>query len=277
MKIKLFLVLIFFSVKILAQDELKEKFNYKAIYKLEYQEDSTDENSIKSETMVLYLGEGHSRFSSLGKAVEDSLKTTLDPSNKSMAELQRVNSLTPETDFNYKLFKKYKEEEIVLAEIYLRDKLKYHQLLKTVDWEIQQDSKEILGYKVQKATGFFAGRNYVAWFAPELPFSDGPYKFNGLPGLILEISDLKNHYHFTLTGFQKLEPPVDKLLDLEKYKLVSQKELDQFRDDYKRDPFTAMESIGVTIEWVDDKQEAKMKRDVNESYKRENNPIELQP
>ncbi|AVR45971.1 GLPGLI family protein [Christiangramia fulva] len=268
---KLIIALIFLG---LGNLQAQKSYSYKATYRLEFQKDSTNENSIKSEIGVLYLGKGYSRYSSLGKAVKDSLVATLDPSNKSMAEFYRIRSLTPETDFNYKIFKNYLENELILVEKVFKDKLKYKQALKVVDWDIQPETKEILGYKVQKATGAFAGRNYIVWFAPELPFPDGPYKFNGLPGLILEISDLKDDYHFRLTAFQELAYSVDKLLSLDKYKAVSQQELDQVRKDYNRDPLTAMANSGITIEWKDGQEEAK--RELRKKYEKRNNPIELQ-
>ena len=251
--------MLFFSLGNLHAQKL---YSYKATYRLEYQEDSTDENSIQSETVLLYLGESQSRYSSLGTAVEDSI-----------GGLE-----APETDFNYKIYKNYQDNELTLAESITADryKYKYTQKLKTIDWEIKPEHKEILGFSVQKATGFFAGRDYVAWFAPQLPFSDGPYKFSGLPGLILEISDLKDDYHFTLTGFQELKKPVTKLLNLDNYKVVSQEELDQFRDDDNRDPLGALKNAGIKFGFINKEVEAKTRKELSEKYKRRNNPIELQ-
>ncbi len=60
------------------------------------------------------------------------------------------------------------------------------------------------GYTCQKATTRYEGRDYVAWFAPKIPISDGPYKFSGLPGLIVEIADTKEYYRFELTGLSKV-------------------------------------------------------------------------
>lgn len=57
------------------------------------------------------------------------------------------------------------------------------------DWKIENETKEILSYQCKKATMTFRGRNYTAWFAPKIPISDGPWKFSGLPGLILEVTD----------------------------------------------------------------------------------------
>lgn len=62
----------------------------------------------------------------------------------------------------------------------------------TIQWEITENTKEILGYTCQEATGDFRGRKYKVYFSPDIPFKNGPYKFDGLPGLILEVRSLDN-------------------------------------------------------------------------------------
>lgn len=262
---KLLIALLLLSV---ARVSAQKTYSYKATYQLEYQENAADTNAIKSEVGVLYLGNKHSRYSSLGKAIKDSLEHMTPPVTMRMDEYNKM------TSFKYSIYKDYQEKELVLAEQVFQYELKYKQELKQMDWQIQPESKEILGFNVQKATGTFSGRSYEAWFAPELPFLDGPYKFNGLPGLILEISDLQNHYHFTLMGFQELEQPVDLLLNLGNYKTVSQKELDQVRDDYERDPIGTMEKAGIKFGWSE-AAEANARKELRENYEKRNNPIEL--
>ena len=51
-----------------------------------------------------------------------------------------------------------------------------------------------MGYDCRKATVDFAGRTYTAWFTPEIPLPFGPYKFGGLPGLILKIEDAERQF-----------------------------------------------------------------------------------
>ncbi|MBW8522223.1 GLPGLI family protein [Chryseobacterium chendengshani] len=70
-------------------------------------------------------------------------------------------------------------------------------------WKVSKVNKEILGYKVFLAYTKYAGRKYEAYFTPEIPVQDGPYKFFGLPGLILEIYDEKKDHHFLATGISK--------------------------------------------------------------------------
>ena len=58
-----------------------------------------------------------------------------------------------------------------------------------INWKITKESQKILGYTCYKATGKFRGRNYVAWFAPDIPYNLGPWKLGGLPGLILKVDN----------------------------------------------------------------------------------------
>jgi GLPGLI family protein len=59
----------------------------------------------------------------------------------------------------------------------------------TVNWTLTDERKKIDQYECSKATCYFRGRNYQAWFTTEIQTSFGPLKLNGLPGLIIELSD----------------------------------------------------------------------------------------
>lgn len=67
-----------------------------------------------------------------------------------------------------------------------------------ITWKIEKETKTLSSVQLQKATGRFGGRNWIAWFSKDFPFQEGPYKFHGLPGMIVEIYDDKENYHFSL-------------------------------------------------------------------------------
>ena len=268
------IIFCFVQQQIIAQKTVEGEFKYKATYELTYQPDSTDVESSRSEAMVLYLGDKVSRFSSLGKAVGDSLLQNRDKSRKSMAGFARIRSQIPKTKFDYVIFKGIPEEKISYTREVVKDNFQYVQDLDLLDWEIHPESKDIAGYRAQKATTSFAGRNYVAWFTSEIPLPDGPYKFNGLPGLILEISDLKEHYQFKLTDFRILKDPVKFKFVAKDYIRTTEEKLLNIIDEYNQDPFAAMGRHGITFGFEPGQKE-RMMRERREQLKSDNNPIEL--
>ncbi|GIM49793.1 GLPGLI family protein [Capnocytophaga stomatis] len=103
-----------------------------------------------------------------------------------------------------------------------------------IDWKIDKNSKAIiLGYQCFKATGIFRGRQYTAWFTEEIPVKFGPWKLNGLPGLILEVSDTMGQVVFVAQRIEKLKSFAPATFDYTKnqsdYKKISLKEYIKIR------------------------------------------------
>ncbi len=73
-----------------------------------------------------------------------------------------------------------------------------------INWKIFPDTKTVGEYSLQKAEGELGGRKWTAWFSADVPIIDGPYKFFGLPGLIFEVQDSENIFHYQLVKIEKL-------------------------------------------------------------------------
>ncbi|MGZ5192347.1 MAG: GLPGLI family protein [Kaistella sp.] len=161
-----------------------------------------------------------------------------------------------------------------------------------LNWKISNEKAKIGSYNAQKATTEFGGRTWNAWFSSDIPLQDGPYKFHGLPGLIVKVEDEGKNYSWELKGNKKVEN-FNEITYLEsispggsggKVQEVSREKFEKTFNDYKKDPFASarpmlrpemmsqkMPGSDTTIgDMV--KQQEKMLKDF---YGANNNPIEI--
>jgi len=60
-----------------------------------------------------------------------------------------------------------------------------------INWKLEPETKTFGGLICHKATGVFRGKTYTAWYTKKIPLPYGPWKLQGLPGIILEAYDEK--------------------------------------------------------------------------------------
>lgn len=100
----------------------------------------------------------------------------------------------------------------------------YREPLDEMKWEIVEDStKIILDYECVMATTDYHGRPWKAWFTPEIPLHDGPWKFRNLPGLILKAETPDGAFSFEATGIENLTGEFPQLYGPEGYQQVDRK------------------------------------------------------
>ena len=148
----------------------------------------------------------------------------------------------PRGAFNeYFYFVPHEKKLVIIRHIGLRDYRVSTEIPK-IDWEIHDDTKDIQGIICQKATGWYKGREYIAWFAPSIPFPYGPWKINGLPGLILESYDSSREIQFI---FKRLDTAKDReYLYYEALRPVDLPEKDLYKiiDRFHTDPYNFAKS-----------------------------------
>ncbi len=169
-------------------------------YKLEFISDPRSSNK-KVVNCILEIGNEFSRFSELNAIKLDSLFEKFSHQEtvgaKEMNQMMSVNTR----------WKTVIIRDIVQGSLTIQDKVKdnyqYTEKQPSFNWKLENYTKEILGYNCKKATADFRGRKYTAWYTQDIPINNGPFLFNGLPGLIMEIEDRKDHYHFTAIALDK--------------------------------------------------------------------------
>ncbi len=237
-----------------------------ANYSLIFNEDSLNLNVNRREDFLLFLGKEISFF--IGKnhynfILETRNFTTPEQFQKYMDGYGARRNFSR---FLYQFHKNYPEGKITCYHHITAGPFLYEEDLNLFDWQLTKETDTIAGYKVQKATSNFGGRGWIAWFCPEIPFNDGPYKFNGLPGLIIKVYDTRHHYSFELTSIEKLDKEIAiEFIEKDYFKTSKMK---FFRtEDYARENMVStVKAMGNGIE----SQQIVAKR-----MAERNNPIEL--
>ncbi|WP_231491898.1 GLPGLI family protein [Pedobacter sp. Leaf170] len=149
----------------------------------------------------------------------------------------QINITVPDKGKRPFLYKNFSQKRLILSDQFFIKKYLIEDTLNNFNWKITNEKKMILKYNCTKAITNFRGRNYIAWFADEIPISNGPWKFCGLPGLIICVYDDRLIYHYELTGIVLGTEINDERLTLTSYfnetsnKLISHKE---YIDAYER-------------------------------------------
>ncbi|MBB4805128.1 GLPGLI family protein [Chryseobacterium defluvii] len=180
------LIVLFLLLMTLASSQ-----THRFIYELQLKMDST-ESDYQKFSMILDIDPKEVKFYGRNLLIADSLNKRSGNTDNRHVDMtgqivkRKINSFDHENFINIK-FGYYTFNT--------HDEMK---------WKISDETKNVQGYILQKATTTFGGRNWTAWFSKDIPFNEGPFKFRGLPGLIFEIYDTKNNFIYNLSKSQKL-------------------------------------------------------------------------
>jgi GLPGLI family protein len=182
---------------------------HRFIYDYKYIPNSKEKENVLTDQMVLDITDKGSTYRSLQKIEMDSLmqikiQEITKNLDRGMSSINfSGNNKANKGMVSYKVTKEYPDYTVYLHERAGSDSYKILDEKKQV-WKISPETQKIGSYNAQKATTQFGGRDWVAWFATDLPFPDGPYKFHGLPGLIVKLEDTTGSHIITLVGNKKI-------------------------------------------------------------------------
>ena len=274
MKYVLFIIFfIIYSSKIVAQnnsikysDASKASFRYN----LTFRPDSNSTEN-KQSNFILITDKKASAFADELFFKQDSLvnkyeNMTMNENNMSLFTSQFLQM--PKPNFSFSIYKKYSSKEIIFLEEINKVKYFYAESTSLLNWTITSNTKIIAGYTCQKATVSFGGRLWEAWFTKEIPISDGPYKFCGLPGLIIQANDSKIQYIFSLTAIVHSPPTTAVALPIKNVVETTKESFVQAKKAYELSIPSRMAARGTAVP-------ESLIRSYNERLKKNNNKIEL--
>lgn len=182
-------------------------------YEYKFVPDSTNKAEVKTEMMLLDIDKNGSSYYSHQKFVADStIKADIEKQLRSTPGNININRKGDTGQVSYKVTKEYPDFKTYL---FTRVSMDNYKVLedKKPEWKILPEKQKIGEYNAQKATTNFGGRQWTAWFSTDIPFQDGPYKFYGLPGLIVKIEDKTGTHSMELKGNKKIEITAEKSID----------------------------------------------------------------
>jgi len=217
MHLKLIVILLLtFSTLAFSQKKAEKGFikaNYECTYSVNYINDTIKMTRGTKDWFILKIGDNFSYGYSYLCFQLDSFFRNM---TKESAELM-MGSMKNGTwsnrysgDLMYaKIYKDFNAKKLFVIDNISTNYFIYEEYLIPQNWTILNDTMTVAGYICQKAICDYRGRSYEAWFAPEIPISEGPWKFFGLPGLIMKVYDTEHHYEFELDGLIKSEEKID--------------------------------------------------------------------
>lgn len=245
-------ILFFLLVSICANAQINRFY-----YDYKYISDSTNKAEVKSDIMLLDIDKNGSKYYSREKFVSDSTsKADLAKQLKGGlgGSINIKKNIKPGTIFAT-VTKAYPDYKVSLSDKIGQTIYKVAEDQKP-EWKILPEKQKIGEYNTQKATTTFGGRQWIAWFSADIPFQDGPYKFYGLPGLIVKLEDKTGSHIMTLIGNKKTEASAEEELQLPGVTMiglggkdieVTKKQFKKAWKDYQTDPTKDMKQSMSTL------------------------------
>lgn len=266
-KNKIKFILFFFLYNILLSQDIKPDNKFLISYKLDYQ-NNTDSSEYETDMFNLYINDNESKFISINKVKSDSL--VKNPNSTSLLELKKIKlKFTYQILFDSKTKKLIETDKIGLNDFFCSfENFDLH-------WQITNESKLINTIKVTKAISNSFGRKWEAWYAESIPFIEGPYKFKGLPGLVIEVNDLENNFRFSMIEIRKNSNHIFEKNN-ETLKYAKELSVEKYID-LKKNIYDNPSMIIPNYEILNENLKERFRKIIENKKKTENNPIELIP
>jgi GLPGLI family protein len=223
-KTVLILIFTYLSYPLLYSQEINyDMIKVRCLY---HQSSVMDTLNIQKKTvdlMLLDIGDNVSKYHPFYVTVWDSVTTAMIGQNKTPNEVASAILKLKKTSFvtDYVIYKNHPKGNLTFVDYLATVYYTYKEPMPTIQWSLKNDTATVLGYLCKKAITTFRGRNYEVWYALEIPIRDGPWKFCGLPGLILKAQDDQAYFSFVCTS---IEFPNSKLIEIrnsDRTKLIS--------------------------------------------------------
>lgn len=151
-------------------------------------------NQTETSLCILQLNDSASLYQDYGQYQRDSALLNRDRDKITRKEAIKIYS-TFYSKSGFFLLKNKETNQLTYNERIFTDRYYYYEPIPDIQWVLSTDTMTIRNLLCRKASATFRGREWTVWYTEEIPYHDGPWKFGGLPGLILQ-AESKDGEHF---------------------------------------------------------------------------------
>lgn len=186
---------------------------------------------------------GISRYYSYWKCLDQELKDSVHAVGGNYDDYNRIKREKgyPNSKFAYTIFKNYQKAYQLtgICTPYSDGKFLFSEEMGQ-QWNLVGDSVyKVLDHPCRKATARFHGREWIAYYATDIPIPEGPWKLCGLPGLIMFARDADKEYIFKCMAIKThVNEPI--VIDKRDALEVRPQKLEKLLRDYYSNPLGAM-------------------------------------
>ena len=192
-------------------------------------------NKVLTDTFKLRFDGNKALFYNVETFAEDSLKhNDLTAWQKAIGSALTRKQRADKANRPYYILADLQQKTYIFKDRIGTNSFSYTDSLPAFNWQLKSEYKDIAGHRCAKAIGKYMGRTYEAWYATDIPTHVGPWKFYGLPGLVLSVYDVQHQYSFTFIDMQPCHGDIV-LFPSKSFKTTKEKFLKEYAV-YQNDP-----------------------------------------
>lgn len=176
---------------------------YECIYEYKVEaENKSGEKVPEVYNTILQIGSSCAKFGDYTAYWVDSI-SQMKEVDESLRKEYKNKQYRASYYFDAIIYQNSPQNKLTVVDVITPNLFTYEERFSPFEWELSQDTSSVCGYVCNKATTEYGGRRWIVWYAADIPASYGPWKFTGLPGLVLAACDGEGIHEFNAISIRK--------------------------------------------------------------------------
>ncbi len=203
-------------------------------------------NESREEYDILLAGRKYAKYMNYEAFAFDSVLNYYDRDKITIEDYLLLSYQYPSRDYSY-IIKESSGRNEIHDNVYI-NYFTYEDNNLAFGWALLNDTLTVCGHLCHMATCKFRGRDWTAWYAEDIPSNQGPWKFSGTPGMILQIEDSEREHVFRATSIRSGKSAIKLVHSLESK--TNREWFNKALRDYMTDPTGTQQTSGVEVKVI---------------------------